>query len=688
MNRIIMITGVLVASLLTNSTIAYCGDPGGPRNIFSNWELKELYPGGRFDAVAYLGNDVVVMGTRGKNRGNIVRSTDLGKTWEKVENVTPDEITCLANGKNGTAYLLTGESNFFRSTDYGKTWKWLAKLSDNISHRNYTLSYGILVTDHGTILVSDTESSGGHIYRSTDQGDSWIDLGAVSPKALYRFERTGNGILVNGWNGSIYKSQDDGLTWKEMMHVTDTPLYATEYIGTHVALQASETGQIFKSQNLGETWHSLGNLTEAADDFVKLGTGAAMLTTYRGEKNMYVSLDYGNSWENIGKINPAVPEDWLDHVIYIDKPDKVVLIGGTNQGFAFRAEVNRDNIYAEINHRYYKDNVPQNTRSIQSMVKSVLIDFDELNEPEDILIHRGYAYVPCRDGNNVAVIDISNPEKPMIVNSIRHPKILDAFGVSAQGDYLYFVSMSNQQLLIADISKPEKSKVISSLTIGGAGSYNKSYDSYHTRLRKVEVKDGYAYVTHSNEGKLYIVDVKDPLEPKITGSMETTDGAFAVFIDGDYAYLGGCGPGVSVVVADVSDKSNPKFVKKIEDEEQLSCTCDFVKSGNYLFATGYGDDTFLTFDISNPEEMELVSIYKHPDMLGPGRLVRSHSDVYVINSRNDSMCKIDVSDPLAPKISYFLTDRLIDRTYGIAIDDKYLYLAGRDGKSFVVLDVE
>ena len=321
-------------------------------------------------------------------------------------------------------------------------------------------------------------------------------------------------------------------------------------------------------------------------------------------------------------------------------------------------------------------------------MKAHLVDFQNLNEPEDVLLNNGYAYVPCRDGNNVAVVDISKPESPSIVASIQHPDMLDVFGVSIEDNYFYAVSMSNQKLIIVDISKPEKPELISTLTIGGKGDFNKNYDSYHTRLRKVTVKNGYAYVTHSNEGRLYIVDVKDARNPKILSHLETTDGGFAVFIDGDYAYLGGCGPGDSVIVADISDKNNPKILKRIYDEKKLSCTCDFSKKGAYLFATGYGDDTFLTFDISSPENIKLVSVFTHPNMIGPGRLVIKSDEAFVINSKNDSMCSIDISNPKSPKINYFVSDRLIDRTYGIDHDGEFIYLVGREAKSFVVLKPE
>ena len=44
-----------------------------------------------------------------------------------------------------------------------------------------------------------------------------------------------------------------------------------------------------------------------------------------------------------------------------------------------------------------------------------LVDFNELMDPEDIVTHQSFAYIPCRDGNNVAIIDYKNPAKPALV---------------------------------------------------------------------------------------------------------------------------------------------------------------------------------------------------------------------------------------------------------------------------------
>jgi photosystem II stability/assembly factor-like uncharacterized protein len=249
-----------------------------------------------------------------------------------------DDIKCLASGKGGLVYLITGKGFFWRATDYGDSWRNMGKISQRGDDEEICWPYGLIVLKSGTILVSDTNRKGGHIFRSTDQGKSWSNIGAISSKELYRFQEVKDGVLVNGWAGHVYKSLDDGLTWSDQGQLIDSPLYATEYLGRGIALQGSETGHIFRSTDDGQTWENLGVDIEATDDIVNLGNGFAVLSTYNNSKNMYFTRDYGLTWENIGTV-PTTPGDWFDHVVFIRQGSKYIGIGGTNKGYVIRTKV-------------------------------------------------------------------------------------------------------------------------------------------------------------------------------------------------------------------------------------------------------------------------------------------------------------------------------------------------------------
>lgn len=331
----------ILVPCLTSSLILACQFPAA--NISANnetalvWECHQIAPGGRIDAVAYLGRDVFLAGTRNLDPGLVFRSTDAGGKWEQTAQISDPaplgtNITCIASEGAGTAYILTGNSTVWKSTDWGQTWFRLAQVSKAASPQGYQRSYAMTVLDSGTILVSDTNASGGHVFRSTDSGSTWSDRGAISDKPVYRFQKVENDVLLNGWAGHVYKSQDDGLTWTDMGQLTDSPLYATEYLGHGICLQAAQSGEIFRSTDHGETWTPVGSIGDPADDFVHLGQGHVLCSTYMGQRRLHLSRDHGLTWQNLGSVPTGTPDDSLDHIIGVDN-GAWRAVGGTWQGF-------------------------------------------------------------------------------------------------------------------------------------------------------------------------------------------------------------------------------------------------------------------------------------------------------------------------------------------------------------------
>ncbi len=648
------------------------------------WKVKEIIPGGRIDAIAYAGNGVVIVGTRGLNPGWIFYSGDNGVTWEKVQHLNSSEkrtgVTCVACAKNGNFFAINESSELYRSTDYGKSWTRLGKVSKRASNGGKALSYGLCITKQGTILISDTDSTGGSVYRSTDQGASFMKVGRVSPKALYRFEQVRNGIIVNGWEGAIYKSEDDGMSWQLWSKMDSTALYATEYMRPESIVQASESGNVYEAnQEVKGHFSLLGKPGAAADDFVYVGYHTLIYTTYTGSKSVFITYDGGKTWNDDGPVPTGAAGDWLDHVISLELQDSVIAIGGTNKGFIVRAAFARSALYGKTfdGQKYVYSGAPE--KDLAKGVIGSLYDAKELDEPEDVVLDGKLAYVPCRGSNNLAVVDIADPRKPFLRSSFRDPELIDAMGVAVNGKYVYVVSFTNHKCLVLDASDPKNLKKVFAFTVGGEGATN-------DRLRKVVYQDGYLYLTHSSEGRLYIADAHDPARPAIISSIATGDGAFAVFVRGNYAYVGGCFPGRSLKVIDIADKRDPRLLATLADSARFGCTCSFQTIGDKLVSIAYSSNSLAVFDLSDPARPVEQGFLQSNLLYGPNRLSIMGNKAYVINSVNDCFVQIDLGSPSHPAIDYVAPSWMLKKVYGMTGRDGLLYMAGRDSRFFLVVD--
>lgn len=610
------------------------------------WTVKEIIPGGRIDAIATAGNGLVIVGTRNPNPGWIFYSTDNGVNWQKGQRLPSTEdrtgVTCLACAKNGNCFAINESSELFRSVDRGKTWTRLCKVSQGPERRGAALSYGLCITKQGTILISDTDSSGGYVYRSTDEGASFSRIGPVSSKALYRFEVVRNGIMVNGWEGSIYKSENDGRDWQLWDKMDTTALYATEYMRPETVVQASEAGFVYEANlDTKGQFKQVGKPGAAADDFVYIGYSTLIYTTYTGSRDVFISYDRGSTWIDDGPVPTHAEGDWLDHVISLELEDSVIAIGGTHKGFVLRAAYARADLYAKTfdSKKYTYPGAPQ--KDFDKGLIGSLYDPQELDEPEDVFIDGKFAYVPCRGSNNLAVIDISDPRKPILVSSFRDPELIDAMGVAKHEDFVYVASYSNHTCLVLDARDPADLKKVFAFPVGTDGPTT-------DRLRKVVYHDGYLYLTHSSEGKLYIADAHDPGRPAIIGSVATGDGAFAVFVKGRYAYVGGCFPGRSLKVIDIADKTHPMVVATLSDSARYGCTCGFQSSGDKLVAIAYSSNSLTVFDISDPGKPVEAGFLQSDVLYGPNRLAVAGKKAFMINSIDDCFVQIDLSSPRHP----------------------------------------
>jgi len=207
-----------------------------------------------YDNTVYIANTLIAAnGTDPDSSGEIFKSIDLGLTWTKVYDNTTDlgGTPGLTTARFGTYSMMfmgnntiicnmgcggigtVQDSTILRSIDGGNSWY---VVKDDI---NSYASYTCTTNESGTGLVAfsggryPSENDADRIYRTTDYGESWEDLG--------RPFRTDNNLEVDALNGltylsdsvwlmgtdeqagcAVYITKDDGNNWQLLQDVSGT----------------------------------------------------------------------------------------------------------------------------------------------------------------------------------------------------------------------------------------------------------------------------------------------------------------------------------------------------------------------------------------------------------------------------------------------------------------------------------
>jgi len=209
--------------------------------------------------------------------------------------------------------------------------------------------------------------------------------------------------------------------------------------------------------------------------------------------------------------------------------------------------------------------------------------------------------------NGLAIIDITNPANPEVVGTLK-PSLGRYGGLEVHGNYVY-VANAGYGLKIIDISDVTNPKEISGV----------KYPNDYVYANGVTVVDNYAYVAYGTAG-LQIVDVSDVTNPHIVGSVATKD-AQDVTVVGNYAYVADWDGGVKII--DISDVTNPTIVSALEGEGEDDWVGWVAREisvvGDYAFvANDHGRVIIINIsDVTNPQVIDVNGVNKFGS-LDPG----------------------------------------------------------------------
>jgi photosystem II stability/assembly factor-like uncharacterized protein len=235
-------------------------------------------------------------------QGRIVHTSDGGKTWEKqYEGQGRINAICFKNDKDGFA---AGESNLYMYThDGGATWKEVYTVFQGASFTK------IFFTDatHGYMLSTST------VYRTTDGGANWKDVGPKKPAEYSTRDYTGlaftdtkHGILVGDYE-MMFTTDDGGTTWKantkDYFSGPRRNLYSIGFINATTGWISCSKGSeedldidCLYTEDGGVTWtkKKCFNLYQIHNFTFHGNCGTAI--SPMNQKTVYVTTDGGATW--------------------------------------------------------------------------------------------------------------------------------------------------------------------------------------------------------------------------------------------------------------------------------------------------------------------------------------------------------------------------------------------------------
>ncbi len=260
----------------------------GSRNLAGRMHSAAWSPDGQ---VLYTGSD----------RGGLWMGNPDGTGWTPLgDNLYGGvfEMGIIPSGGNGSDILIRLYNDMIhRSTDQGLTWT----VPDGLD--NVTIAKRILVLDdaENTVFLYAFQGVWG-VLVSTDRGASFTESRQMSLEGDIWTPRTYTGAVFALDNNRIYKSTDAGASWVEVGNPIPAGtgraiLAGSEYpkIMFNAAIRVYGVWELWRSEDTGETWTYVRDLEDFWESLVA-STQDPDLIAYAGVE-MFFSRDGGSVWE-------------------------------------------------------------------------------------------------------------------------------------------------------------------------------------------------------------------------------------------------------------------------------------------------------------------------------------------------------------------------------------------------------
>jgi len=277
--------------------------------------------------IVYVGTGEACIRGNISHGDGIYKTLDGGKTWKNIGLrdsraigrviVDPKNADIVFVAALGHPFGSNSERGIFRTTDGGKTWEKVLYKDDNtggidvaFDPRNSNILFASLWEAHRTpwSLVSGGPGSG--LYRSNDGGSTWKRLeehglpkgpyGRIGVAVAANSDRVY--VLMEAHEGGLYRSDDGGETWDLVNNSRSYQQRAWYYMHLIADPQDADTVYIanvdfYKSSDAGRTFNKV-KVPHGDNHGMWIDPKNPRRMIVSNDGGVTVSLDGGKTWTN------------------------------------------------------------------------------------------------------------------------------------------------------------------------------------------------------------------------------------------------------------------------------------------------------------------------------------------------------------------------------------------------------
>jgi photosystem II stability/assembly factor-like uncharacterized protein len=204
-------------------------------------------------------------------------------------------------------YVALEGGEIYKTEDLGKTWQKIAKIVIPITdpcepcYNSFSIN-SITESDNGRVLYVLTSEG---IFKSEDFGKTFMEIGNTFPLTFFPNsiiipKENLNLIIVTGANGgtdfnAIFRSSDGGSTWKAIKKNFSSIIY--NYATNE--LFATDTHSLFRSTDFGISWEKLEGTFDYIDSISISQSNPTVIVVKAQNDASYLSKDSGKHFEKL-----------------------------------------------------------------------------------------------------------------------------------------------------------------------------------------------------------------------------------------------------------------------------------------------------------------------------------------------------------------------------------------------------